>query len=220
MPKKARGNPFAIDGASMVFYQLAIGHTTPKKISLKLGLKPPTVVEHLHQLQDLGVVKLGEKRGKWQHYEINWKKFARAVIEHAPILTLCGITRPPFYPKKEWEKSWGKETQKIKRLKRKFDQLGKNKHFQELVKNYFTMLAGYMDDGWRWGVDQTLFDAIVEFEDAIGRIARLKKKVKDPELSKLFRLLKEWDQLGYEAWTLTPQRVFDEAVEALEKARR
>jgi predicted transcriptional regulator len=63
-------DPLTNPGTSRVLFQLILGVTNPKEIADKLGVLSPTVIQQLHRLRNIGIVRLGEKRGKDQHYEI------------------------------------------------------------------------------------------------------------------------------------------------------
>ncbi|MGQ9629946.1 MAG: ArsR/SmtB family transcription factor [bacterium] len=52
-------------------------------LTTRLGISQPAVSQHLNVLKDAGLV-LGERRGYFTHYSINWKRveeFNRAVAE-------------------------------------------------------------------------------------------------------------------------------------------
>lgn len=61
-----------------VLLLVANGINNPKNIAGALEVKPPSVIYQLHRLKHVGFVKIGEKEGKVQHYEIDWEGLGRA----------------------------------------------------------------------------------------------------------------------------------------------
>jgi hypothetical protein len=49
---------------------------TPTSIAKALHVEPPAVIDQLHKLRKIRVVRLGQKTGKEQHYVIDWEKLA------------------------------------------------------------------------------------------------------------------------------------------------
>lgn len=76
-------DPFNNKGTSRVFYKLLSGLNTTKEISSSLMVRPPSVTEHLRRLQEIGIVQTGKKKGKFQEYEINPRKFLDLFIQRA-----------------------------------------------------------------------------------------------------------------------------------------
>lgn len=136
-------DPFASVSVSEVFFQLVKGNDTPKSISEALGMTPPTVVECLWKLREMGVVELGEKEGKLQHYRINWRRFAEQFLEHA------------FVPSK------------VPELKR----LGREEGFRELLRRYYVELVGQVERGAY--PRRTIWGAIYNFEEALPGVSLL-----------------------------------------------
>lgn len=66
-----------------MLFQVILGVDTPKAIGDQLRIKPPSVIEHLHRLNRLGVVELGEKKGKEQHYRVKWSRLTRISLRRA-----------------------------------------------------------------------------------------------------------------------------------------
>jgi|GEM_PF-3720551 len=56
------------------------GVDNPKSIGEGLGVKPPSVIYQLQRLKRIGLVALGEKEGKIQHYKINWDGLERTFL--------------------------------------------------------------------------------------------------------------------------------------------
>jgi DNA-binding transcriptional regulator GbsR (MarR family) len=220
--QEERPDPFDSLGASKVFYQLVCDYTTPKEISSKLRIKPPTVVEHLRRLQDVGIVEIGKKKGKYQHYRVLWNKFASVFLEHVPSLvarreilklakeapdTLKGdLTERDV---KEFKKRVEIELQSLEKL---FNELEKNEYFKKLVKEYSKLLA--YDIVELGAYELTLNKAAEVFEESI-RLKPLKNGTKNPELSRLSRILKKWGEYSKDIGRLSPQGAFEEAIEKL-----
>ena len=72
--------------ALAVLGEIALGATTPKHLALSLDKSPPAIMKQLNLLKEIGWVKLGEKKGKFQHYEINWDKVVSFYLLRAPRL--------------------------------------------------------------------------------------------------------------------------------------
>ena len=67
-----------------ILYLILRGEKTNKKISDKLGKKPPTISERLNQLARKGIVSSKKiKNDKEKDYEINYKKLSEYFLEYA-----------------------------------------------------------------------------------------------------------------------------------------
>lgn len=167
-------DPLASVGCSEVFFQLLLGRTTPKEISERLGTSPPTVVEHLRRLRELGVVRLGGKEGKFQPYEVDWGGFAREVLRRAYTPGILERLDPG----------------KAGRLREILGRLGKEEAFLELLRSYFSGLAGEMEEG-RYP-KRTVWGAIYSLEESLDEAARMRA---GGSAGRLIRLLAEWAEL-------------------------
>lgn len=78
--------PSEKSAALAVLGEIALGATTPKHLALSLDKSPPAIMKQLNLLKEIGWVKLGEKKGKFQHYEINWDKVISFYLSRAPRL--------------------------------------------------------------------------------------------------------------------------------------
>jgi len=67
-------DPLTNPGTSRALFQLILGVKNPKEIADRLGVLSPTVIQQLHRLRRIGIVRLGEKRGRDQHYDIVWDR--------------------------------------------------------------------------------------------------------------------------------------------------
>ena len=75
------------------------GKTTLAQISEHLGITSPSVIEQLRRLQRAGLVKLGEKEGKYQHYEVNSEGLSRLFLDNSTKLLHRALTDSTIYPK-------------------------------------------------------------------------------------------------------------------------
>lgn len=115
-----RIDPLSNVGTSRVFRALCSGPRNPKKIADSLGIKSPPVIEQLRRLQNVGIVKLGEKVGRAQNYEIDWKAFLELFLDRAFTQK---VTRVQLYKK---------ETKT----------LVENKYFKQFAKRYICGVLG------------------------------------------------------------------------------
>lgn len=98
---------------------------TPIAISLKLRTSQSAIVKHLDKLGAIGLVKRGEKAGRFQHYEVNWDKAHELLLHETPtfgFILEAGIR------------------------KELTDKLLANERFKSLVRGYFTALAEIVDE--------------------------------------------------------------------------
>lgn len=219
MQKKPQSDPFDSWGASKVFYQLVCGHTTPKEISSNLKIEPPTVVEHLRRLQDIGIVEIGKKEGKYQHYRISWDKFGSVFLEHMPSLVNArtfleavtpDILKKDGFTERDIKKIKKQDELELRSLERLFSELEKNEYFRRLVKEYLKSLAHNIVE---LGIyELTLNEAAGKFEGSV-RSMPFKKRTKNPEPSRFLNLLKKWGAYSREIDWFSPERAFEEAIE-------
>ena len=205
-------DPFASVRTSDVFFQLVLGRTTPKEIASSLETKPPSVVEHLHKLRGMGIVKLGEKKGKYQHYRIDWRKFAVVFFDHVytPQVQEAAL--------RLWKENLREEMERERRLlKEVIGELRRSEHFRALLQGYFKGLAEDMDLGLY--PRRTVWGAIYCFEDALDCVPSLKKRIKDPELRKLLILLEKWNGCVQRFKWHGPGAAFVRSIGAAEKQR-
>ncbi|MEM2865645.1 MAG: helix-turn-helix domain-containing protein [Candidatus Hadarchaeales archaeon] len=191
--------PFASVGVSNVFFRMVLGETTPKAIAEALGTKPSTVVEHLRRLQEMGVVRLGEKEGKYQHYEIDWGRFARAFLRHSYTLSLL---------------QEGGRTEELEEMKGVAEELGRMEEFRELLRLYFRELVGNMEGG-RYP-RRTIWGAIYGFEDSLEILPSLKGRLGERG-GKLAALLERWERCAREFRSKGPACALERAMLGLEK---
>jgi len=69
---------------SMVFLELLDGPRTATGISATLNITPQSVFEHIVRLKRIDIVKLGQRHGKFQEYEINSSRFYELFLQKAP----------------------------------------------------------------------------------------------------------------------------------------
>ncbi len=199
-------DPFASIGTSNVFFQIVLGRTAPNDIAKYLGTKPPGVVEHLRKLQDIGVLELGDKEGKYQNYRINWEKFVEALFEHiytprlqAAVLKLEGA---------------GSEREKLvleqKTLEAVIAELKKSARFRDVVRGYFEVMVMNMNQGLY--PQRTIWGAIYCFEESLWSLPRLWERAKIPGMRKFLRLLEKWDDCAQRFKQHGPREAFSSSV--------
>jgi len=183
---KKRSDPFTNWGTSKVFYKLLQGVTTPKGIAESLRITSPATIEQLRRLQKVGIVRIGAKAGKFQHYEINWSRFVETLIDRAPKLNAVysTLSRLPDYPARPSETRWGSI-------------LCENKYFQSLVAKCFSYAATTPSEE----EPARICDLVEFFEEALmSTIPFLRKKnITDKERDELLSSLEHWNNFveGY-----------------------
>ncbi|MFB0523751.1 MAG: winged helix-turn-helix domain-containing protein [Candidatus Bathyarchaeia archaeon] len=156
-------------GTSKVFYELLQSPKSPKEIADSLGIKSPPVIEQLRRLQKIGLVRLGEKRGKFQNYEIDSSNLVRLFLEKAPLTLKASIM-----------------------LKREYTWAGisDNRHLQELVMMYMQKTIDIYKT--RKIPHLTILEVMRRFEDALVRSFPDLRSSEDPEIMSLLSLLNSW----------------------------
>jgi DNA-binding Lrp family transcriptional regulator len=109
-----RIDPLSNHGTSKVFLELCSGPRNPKIIADSLKIKPPPAIEQLRRLQELKIVKLGQKVGRAQNYEIDWKIFLDLFVERA----------------------FSQKATHAQQQREEIKTLTKNRYFEEFVKLY------------------------------------------------------------------------------------
>ena len=173
-------DPLTNWGTSKVFYGLIRNSSTPKQISELLDISPPAVIDQLRRLQRIGIVKLGKKIGKFQHYEIDWTRFAEVLLDRSPRLNKVfsafsqSIQGKALDPSKTW---WG-------------NKLSKSQIFQNIIIEYFKDATETLSDEGK----VRIYDLIESFEETlIGIYPFLKKEnVKDEETNEFLSALQYW----------------------------
>ena len=201
-------DPFASEGTSNVFFQIVLGWTAPNDIARYLETKPPGVVEHLRKLQEMGVVELGQKEGKYQNYRVNWARFVDAFFEHVYTPKLLEV----FIGLEE--KGGARDKLELERasLKRAIGELGRSEKFRDVVRIYFEILVMNMNRGFY--PQRTVWGAIYCFEDSLASVPSTLVKAKDPEMKKLLKLLEKWNSSAQRFKLQGPQAAFDSSVQS------
>lgn len=186
MPKKAKHDPLKSVTTSKVFFELVPEPKTPNQLSSKLKIMPPSVIEHIRRLQAMGIVKLGEKKGKFQYYQINWRNF---------VSTFLDTLKEGYddYINEEIEKTlpdeWFSNT--------KF--FWGNKYFQQLILEYFKEFVNlcFEDYGKNYGWEgDTIYDLIKSFETFLAHMHgdRIDVRTGKKELREFKKALYRWWQ--------------------------
>jgi hypothetical protein len=168
-------DPFSNHGTSRVFLSLVKGTRNPKAIADFLGIQPPPVIEQLKRLRKTKTVKLGEKEGKEQNYDIVWIEFLDFFIADA-ISKRQNTDDVIIHPDQE-------QIEQIKRLKN-------NIYFQRFIEEYLKNMAEGKPSTWK-----TVRDAINNFENALRQIPALKHSRKfegDDPKQFYFNTMRKW----------------------------
>ncbi len=88
-------------GTSKVFYSLINSKSTLTEVSEDLKITRPSAVEQLRRLQKAGVVKLGAKNGKYQHYGVNFEGLSNLFLNESTRCLHLALTRKTLYPSDE-----------------------------------------------------------------------------------------------------------------------
>ncbi len=199
-------HPFSSLGTSNVFFQIVLGRTAPNDIANYLKTKPPGILEHLRKLQEIGVVELGEKEGKYQNYRINWGKFVDTFLERTYTPTILDI----FVKLEEQEAARKKLELERASLKRTIDGLRISKKFKDVVRIYFEVLVMNMNKDFY--PLRTIQGTIYRFEDSLTSVPSLFRLAKNPEMKDLLRLLEKWNVSAQRFKLHGPQAAFESAV--------
>lgn len=168
--------------ALAVLLEMASGATTPKHLSLSLDRSPPAIMKQLNYLRKTGWIRLGEKEGKFQHYEIDWDKLISFYLSKAPKLHFIA-----YYT----------DSHRVHDLVQKLTQCGR---FRELFIHYLMerhssrkALAATLG----FCVTQSEVEIMENFEESLNYLLpKVKRKFKTKEDEELYRLLKEWTEIA------------------------
>jgi DNA-binding transcriptional regulator GbsR (MarR family) len=84
-----------------VFYSLLKGRSTLTDISEDLKITRPSVIEQLRRLQKAGLVKLGTKDGKYQHYRVDLEGVSNLFLNESMRQLHLALTLRTVYPSDE-----------------------------------------------------------------------------------------------------------------------
>lgn len=160
--------------ALTVLEGIALGTTTSKHLALSLGKSPPAIMKQLNLLKEIGWVKLGEKKGKFQHYEINWDRVILFYLSKAPRL--------------QYASNHSEEAYDLRR------RLRQNERFKLLFINY--MMERYrirklLLETLGFCIVPSVPEIMENFEESLLYLLP-KIKVKSKEDKELLTLLKKW----------------------------
>ena len=74
-------------GTLRVIETLLNGKTTPTTLAHEMKIRPPSAIDHLRRLQKFGLVKLGRKEGKKQHYDLDLQRLSDLFEDDIATLT-------------------------------------------------------------------------------------------------------------------------------------
>jgi hypothetical protein len=151
------------------------------------------VIEHLRRLQEIGVVRLGEKKGKFQEYQIDFEEFLTLFIDRA---IQEKKTHPSFIHKGEIDQ--------LRILKN-------NRYFREFIVKYLKDLDNIA----------TIDEAAKEFENGLMRAKNLgrKRKFDDDEKRQFFEKMRLWKMATEKKYTFVELNFQDALAKTLDPER-
>jgi len=175
------GNVLRSSAASSVLFQLIAGRRSPIEISRAVGDSSPAVIRQLWRLRKAGAVKLGEKTGKFQNYDVNWERLVEEAVDRMINLGTAMVLA-----------SLSDNVERFNLLEDVKRKLKKNKHFRSLFRLFIEEEAKRRETADVYLITtETFQDAIRKFENFLPRLfPSLKKDVADPEKAELLSLLK------------------------------
>jgi DNA-binding HxlR family transcriptional regulator len=196
--EKPRLDPLRNVGTSRVLYALLEGPNTPTELSKSLRVAPPGVMQQLHRLERIGVVRRGEKRGKSQYYE---------VVEDGVVKLFLDALEGWVQLWMEARREMGEKepTPSPREMAEVRNALAKNGCFRRLVRAYL-----------RRKPHQKIFKAVDDFTSDVAWFSRrlAKKKIKDKEALEFLATIKKVEKWTGESSIAT----MDALMEAMEKA--
>ena len=168
--------------ALAVLLEIGSGATTPKHLALSLNRSPPAIMKQLKYLRKTGWIRLGEKEGKFQHYEIDWDKLISFYLSRAPKLYFVA-----YYV----------DSGRVHDLIQKLTQCG---HFRELFIHYLMERHSSrkaLIETLGFCVAQSEVEIMENFEESLMYLLPMvKRKFKTKEDEELYNLLKEWTEIA------------------------
>lgn len=178
MKEKDETHVFEVHATSEVLFQLIAGRRSPREISRAISDTPPAVIKQLWKLRHDGFVKLGEKVGKFQNYDVIWERLVEEVVNRmvnlATGLVLSSLTH---------------NVERYNLLDSLKGKLKKNKHFQSLFRTFLE------EEVRRRATRDVYLITTQTFQDAVNKFERflpqfLPSLKADPEKAELLSLLK------------------------------
>lgn len=224
---KKRGkkfDPLSNVQTTKVVYALLQGNKTIKSMAKALELTPQSIVDHINKLKKIKIIGMEKKEGKYVYYCIKNQQIINLFFDHFSSLKKSSL-RDTFMIKattKELKIDPGaekttqediKECIKLgdKNLKVYLNKLRKNKAFQNIVINYFYMLANSMP--LPHTPTKTISEAADKFQDVLVVLyPEIKKVPKETEKKKLIKLLKIWYDQTHSYYNFFTQRALKEAL--------
>lgn len=166
--------------ALAVLGEIALGATTPKHLAVSLDKSPPAIMKQLNLLKEIGWVKLGEKKGKFQHYEINWDRVVSFYLSKAPRLRYASHFLGGVHNLRQ--------------------RLCQNERFKQLFINY--MMERYRTrkallETLEFSVVPSVPEVMENFEESlIYLLPKIKVESKTKEDKELLMLLKKWTEFA------------------------
>jgi predicted transcriptional regulator len=176
--KKETEDVLKTRATSNVLFQLIVGKRSPIEMSRAIGDTSPAVIKQLWRLRKAGIVKLAEKTGKFQNYDVIWERLIEEAVDRmvnlATALLLSSLTHNV------------KRYNLLDSLKGK---LKKNKQFQSLFRTFLEEEARRRETRDVYLITtETFQDAVDKFEKFLPKLLPSLKA--DPEKAELLSVLK------------------------------
>jgi len=168
----------SIRATSSVLFQLIAGKRSPIEISRAIGDTSPAVIKQLWRLRKAEIVKLAEKKGKFQNYDVIWEQLVKEAVDRMINLGTALVLASLSHNTERYNS--------LEDIKRK---LRKNKHFQSLFKAFIEEEEKRRETRDIYLITtETFRDAINKFEKFLPRFLPSLKA--DSEKAELLSLLK------------------------------
>jgi len=176
---------FAVKASALaVLSEITLGATTPKHLASSLGKSPPAIIKQLNWLRKIGWIKLGEKEGKFQHYEINWDEIIQYHLSRAPRLSFV---------------AYHIDSRRVRDLIQKLSQ---SERFKLLFINYLTeryRSRKALVENLGFYVGTSVPEIMENFEESLMYLLpKVKRNLRNTEDEELFSLLKKWREIASE----------------------
>jgi hypothetical protein len=165
---------------SDVLFQLIIGRRSPIEISRAIGDTSPAVIKQLWRLRKAGIVRLGEKTGKFQNYEVDWE---RLVKESVGGMSSAGTAIVLA--------NRNNDVERCNLYEAAMRKLSTNEDFLSLFKFFMEEEAKTRTKETDLRITETFRDAVDDFEKSLPYLCpTLKKEATNRKAIKLLKLIK------------------------------
>lgn len=191
-----RLSPLRNPGTSKVFYALVGETSAPGQLAARLGVKPPAVTEQLRRLEGAGVVRRGQKQGRFQHYWVNWDALTEFTLD-----ALERYVEYEYVPSGRRLVSVTPSKPEVKRLRRR---LAQNKTFQKQLIGYFSAIAS---DGLEH--DLPISRAVADFTWGLLWLGPRLKPQNNRDAKEFRAAIRRWCEWGSVGWSITIDALMD-----------